>query len=138
MGAASCATPPPETSDKATQYEVIEKVEYRPGRTVVQPYPVPDSELVADPPELSLEHITEDDIDPPAAMATAVAWAGSYHKVKDQYNTLRGWVAGVAAGTAMIQASIDAANPDAPGAKKDNIQETDAITPPTKSPEDAP
>lgn len=81
----------------------------------MQPYPQPDSELVSDPPELSTEHITEDDIEPEDAMATAISWAGSYHTVKDKYNTLRGWVAGVAAGTAMVQKALDDANPNAPG-----------------------
>lgn len=67
---------------------------------------------------LTTEHITGDDITAPAAMATALDWADAYHGVKDKYNTLRGWIAGVRAGQQLVQDALDAQNPDAPGVPK--------------------
>jgi len=108
-GAASCSTlPKAKTEAEAPLVEVVTETKFLPGRVVIQPYPVPDSGLVADPPDLTTRHITGDDIGTEAVMATALEWAQSFHDVKDQYNTLRGWVAGVAAGSAAAQKAIDA------------------------------
>ena len=67
-----------------------------------------------EPQPLDTSRIQGDDITANDAMATALDWAKSYHDVKDQYNTLRGWVAGVEAGQKAAQAAIDQQQPPAP------------------------
>lgn len=103
MGVASCQTPPKVKSVnngtiEATEPKVVTKTVTLPGTVVNNPYPVPDSSLTKPADDLTLEHITGDDIEPEAAMATAVAWSGQYHKLALEKATLVGWIMGVRAG----------------------------------------
>ena len=76
---------------------ILRSVEYTAGKVVNSPYPLPDSSLTPDPDPLTEEHITGDDIEPEAVMATAVAWSKQYHDLAATYNILRGWILGVRA-----------------------------------------
>lgn len=109
MAVSSCGTLQAGKSEtKDPEIEVVTRTEYLAGRTIIQEYPAPDSAFVADPAPLSTALIQEDDITADQAMGTAVEWSKTYHGLKDQYNTLRGWIAGVSAGQRATQAAIDA------------------------------
>lgn len=109
MAVSSCGTVPWASKKQPDPVEpkVIEVTKYLPGRVVVTPPAVPDSKFVQDAKPLSTAHIKSDDITAKDAIATALDWAGSYHEVKGQYYTLRGWVAGVIAGAEAIQNELD-------------------------------
>ena len=98
---ASCQTPPKEKSVvnvAPSEPQTVHKTTYLPGTVVNSAYPLPDSSLTPDVPPLTEEHITGDDIEPDAAMATAVAWSKQYHDLASTYDVLRGWIIGVRAG----------------------------------------
>ena len=107
MVVASCGTLPKGASETKDVKTVVE-TRYLPGKVITTPYPTPDTSLTPDVEPLSEDFIDGDDITPQSAMDTAVQWSKQYHSLAADYNTLKGWIAGVVAGQTASGLAIDA------------------------------
>lgn len=101
MALTSCAlfgTDNKEPDFKVTDTKIETRVEYLPGKVIVQPVTAPDSSVTEDCGRLTAEFIPSGpDIDGVSAVNTAAAWGRTANDCRDKNLILRGWIAGVVA-----------------------------------------
>lgn len=102
----SCATKQPVINTPQAVQTVTEK-DYTAGSVVYQKAVKPDSSLTPEAKDLQTDHLGDgSDVTVPDLLQTALIWGTQYNDLKDDYNTLKGWIQGVyAAQNAIIDAN---------------------------------